>query len=234
MSFIKSNQFESIYSNFNAPISSINCGDKCAPYNENLIPFCCDIKHAVPSAYDTEWIYLQENTDLWHEWKNENAEDENKLNTEKPENQILVECKGHLECQREFRTITCRSFPFFPYIDKTGTFLGLSYYWTYMNRCWVISNMQVISKEYLDEFITTFDHLFAINPSEKENFKYHSMIMRRVFGRWHKQIALLHRNGNYFLITPRSGYLSLIEPNELEKFDPYNLTHELPFPDEVA
>lgn len=225
--------YANIYTKFDSPITSINCGDKCAPFNKGNIPFCCDIQHAIPSAYQTEWIYLQENSDLWHEWVASNSDENRRMNDEKPVDQVLLQCKGHLECQRNFRTLTCRAFPFFPYIDRYGAFLGLSYYWMYINQCWVISNLDRVTREYLNEFVVTFDNLFKSNPYEKENFRYHSIITRRVFGRQHRDITILHRNGFFYSVKTSTGELSPLKPETLEKFYPYSYTDELLFPDEV-
>ena len=61
-------QYQNLYCWFDSPITKLNCGDKCAPFNENNIPFCCDIRQTVPSVHLSEWEFLSSNTDLWHEW----------------------------------------------------------------------------------------------------------------------------------------------------------------------
>src|SRR5512139_2810489 len=99
-------EIASLYNSFQAPISAINCGDKCAPYNESGVPFCCDTRHAVPTAYDVEWEYLRTNTDLWHEWHANDPRETDRLRSQKPEGQVLIECLGHQSCQRQFRSIT--------------------------------------------------------------------------------------------------------------------------------
>ena len=229
---MESKVFFQLYKGFNQPISALDCGQKCSPYNENGKPFCCDTRHAVPTVYTEEWVYLQENTDLWHLWRGETAKETARLQAEKPEDQELVECKGHLLCQRTFRSITCRAFPFFPYLDRAGNFLGITYYWAYEDRCWVISHLDVVSVEYLNEFVSTFEVLFAERPQDYENFKYHSMIMRRIFGRKHQSIPLLHRNGNYYKVTPRNGRLRRVQKDQLPKFGPYKIAAKLRFADE--
>jgi hypothetical protein len=123
-----------LYKGFYSPITTFDCGSKCAPYNEKGIPFCCDTRHAVPTAYEVEWDYLQSNTDLWHLWEVADDKEFARIRARTPAGQVLIECKGHLHCQRHFRSLTCRSFPFFPYFDKMGSFLGLSYYWEYEYR----------------------------------------------------------------------------------------------------
>lgn len=57
----------SLYDGFNSAVAAFDCGRKCAPPNPRGKPFCCDICHAVPAAYKSEWNYLEQNTDLWHQ-----------------------------------------------------------------------------------------------------------------------------------------------------------------------
>lgn len=224
---------ESLYAGFQAPIAALNCGDKCAPHNERGVPFCCDTRHAVPTVYREEWEYLEQHTDLWHPWESEDPYETAALQNQTPDGQVLVACLGAAACQRSYRSLTCRSFPFFPYLTREGVFLGLSYYWTYEDRCWVISNLQAVSGEYRGQFIATYDALFEAVPQEKENFRYHSNVMRRIFGRKQRAIPLLHRNGKTYKVAPRTGRMRRVDPESLPKFGPYKIAAELPFPDEL-
>jgi hypothetical protein len=223
-------KFESLYRNFHSPLSAFDCGTKCAPYNENGVPFCCDIKHAVPTAYQPEWEYLQENTDLWQPWNPNNEKEKLELLSQTPTGQVLIACQGHEKCQRNFRALTCRSFPFFPYFTGEGKFIGMSYYWDYEDRCWVISNLQIVSPEYRTEFMAAYKTLFQLRPEEKENFMNHSAVMRKTFRRKHKTIPLLHKNGGAYKITPHNERMRRTPPENLPKFGPYAIAARLPFP----
>ena len=225
--------FKEIYTGFHAPIAEFDCGDRCAPYNEWGVPFCCDITHAVPTAYQQEWEYLQANTDLWHLWQGADRYETESLQAEKPKGQVLIACQGYEHCQRGYRSITCRAFPFFPYVTRQGEFIGLSYYWEYEDRCWVISNLQVVTQTYLQEFVSTFDTIFRQKPDELENFRYHSSMMRRIFSRKRRAIPLLHRYGCAYKVTPRNGRKRRVDLTSLPKFGPYKVAAELPFPDEI-
>lgn len=233
MGFEPKDNFASLYARFEAPISALDCGKKCAPYNEHGVPFCCDTRHAVPVAYDEEWKFLQANTGLWHLWQGENAEETRELASETPDGMVLIACLGHLACQRGFRSLTCRAFPFFPYLDSEKEFIGLSYYWEYDDRCWVISNLQVVSPEYRQQFIDAFENLFAQMPPERDSYARHSAHMRRVFSRWRRTIPLLHRDGSTYKISPRSGKLRQVDAASLPKYGPYKITAQMPFPDEL-
>ena len=225
--------YAALYAKFEAPISQFDCGKKCAPYNEYGVPFCCDTGHAIPTAYQLEWIYLAQHTDLWHLWEDDDPVETERLRADTPNDQVLIECLGHEFCQRNYRSITCRAFPFFPYVTKDGEFIGLSYYWDYEDRCWIINHLQVVTPEYVREFVATYDHIFDNSPGELENFRYHSTVMRRVFGRKKRRIPLLHRDGKVYEVTTNNGSLTLIDPASLPKFGDYAIAAEMPFPDEI-
>jgi hypothetical protein len=224
--------FKILYSSFQSQITALDCGTKCAPYNQRGVPFCCDIHHAIPTAYNAEWAYLKENTNLWHIWQGDATRTTASLRAHVPDGQVPIQCLGHRLCQRNFRSITCRSFPFFPYITREDEFIGLSYYWEYEDRCWVISHLSRVTPEFLSEFINTFDQLFNLYPEERANFHQFSTTMRRHFGRMKRAIPLLHRNGKYYKVTPRTGRLRRIDARSLPKYGPYLIAELLPFPGE--
>jgi hypothetical protein len=229
MSEPKPADFAALYARFQAPIAALDCGSKCAPYNERGVPFCCDVRHALPTAYQEEWDYLQPSTELWHAWEAGPTRAEQDLAKSVPGNQVAIICQGHTRCQRDFRAITCRSFPFFPYLTLTGEFLGLSYYWEYEDRCWVISNLQVVTAEYLEQFVSAYEMIFTWYPEERETFRQHSIHMRRVFGQRRRAIPLLHRNGGVYRITPGNGRLRRADAGKLPSFGPYRIAARLPF-----
>jgi hypothetical protein len=226
--------FAALYSGFQAPINVLDCGKRCAPHNEHGVPFCCDTRHAVPTAYQVEWEYLQANTDLWHLWQGGTPGERRALQAQVPDGQRMIACQGHSFCQRGFRSLACRAFPFFPYVTQPGEFIGICYYWEYEDRCWVISNLQSVSQVYLEQFIRTYDTLFSLQPEELEVYRRFSGTMRRVFGRRRRAIPLLHRNGSYYKITPRNGRLRRFAPERLPRFGVYKIAAELPFPDEMG
>lgn len=234
--------YASLYADFTAPIHQFDCGKRCAPHNDNGIPFCCDTCHAVPTLYDTEWQYLQVSTDLWHEFRGDEcdgvtedqaAEERERLGEEMPDNMILAACLGPALCQRDYRGLTCRQFPFFPYIDSQGEFLGLSYYWDYEDTCWVISNLEVVESEYRQQFIESFEHIFAVMPEEHEAYKVHSEVMRDKFNEARRAIPLLHRNGHTYKISTHNERMRRVDVASLPKYGPYKLAAKMPFPDEI-
>lgn len=239
--YLSADEVRQLYANFEAPIAALDCGQKCAPYNDGGKPFCCDICVAVPTLYQSEWDYLSARTDLWFEWKAESctdtpeeaAEEVARLTEETQGTMILAECLGPAHCQREYRGLTCRQFPFFPYIDSQGNVLGLSYYWEYEDKCWVISHLDVVTAQYRQEFLQAFETIFERIPGEFENYQFHSQVMRDEFIEKRQAIPLLHRNGDAYKISPGSERLRKVAADQFPKRGPYKLAASMPFPDEA-
>ena len=219
MSFLK------LYSDFNATVTPLDCGDKCAPHNPNGKPFCCDICHAVPSAYEKEWEYLQAHTNLWHPWRGDECashpEDPKKLSGENPDSMILLACLGPDHCQREYRAISCRQFPFFPYITKKLEFIGLAYNWAFEESCWVISNLSQVTDEFRESFVQLYDGIFSRWEDEIQNYAQRSKKMRKHFTDHKRSIPLLHRSGGFYLLRPINERLRSVDPDRLPKYGPY-------------
>jgi len=219
-------QVRELYDRFDSPVISLDCGRKCALHNPDGKPFCCDICYAVPAVYKSEWKYLKPNTDLWRKWRGNECGDISpgaiaQLKGNTPNSMVLLACLGPSQCRRNFRALSCRQFPFFPYVTSEYRFVGLAYEWEFEEQCWVISNMPRVTRKYREEFVQTYDHLFTMFQDEFENYAFHSERMREEFIRRKRRISLLHRNGNAYLISPSSERMQLISPEDLPKFGPY-------------
>jgi hypothetical protein len=228
----KTVDFASLYARFKSPIAAFDCGHKCAPYNERGVPFCCDPKHMIPTAYQAEWEYLRAHTDLWHIWEGEDPAQTAETWAQVPDGQVLIGCLGHERCQRDFRALTCRSFPFLPYLDSEGDFTGLTVHWEYRDRCWVISNLNVVTPQFRKEFIQAYDLLFEHRPSERENYANHSAYLREQYSSRRRTIPLLHRDGKFYKVSPGNEGMCEVSVEELPKYGPYKVAAELLFPDE--
>jgi hypothetical protein len=214
-----------LYDRFDSPVVPFDCGEKCKPHNPSGKPFCCDICHAVPSAYTQEWAYLQDHTDLWHPWRGDECtahpEDPARLKGETPDSMILLACLGPDQCQREYRTISCRQFPFFPYITKDDLFIGLTYNWALEDTCWVISHLSQVTDTYRVEFIRHYDSFFSKWIDGIKSFAQRSAQMRSDFIAQNRSIPILHRDGGFYLLRPINERLRPIEANRLPTYGFY-------------
>ena len=217
-----------LYTGFNTSISKLDCGQMCAPYNPSGKPFCCDICYAVPAAYESEWGALELVTDLWHVWRGDECEGDEepashrtRVESETPGGMLLLACLGPDRCERENRLISCRQFPFFPYVTSDYRFLGLAYDWEFENKCWVLSNLGRVSDAYRESFVRTYDHIFALFQNEFESYAVRSEEMREHFITQRRRIPLIHREGGYRLVSPGSGRIYRVDASQLPRFGVY-------------
>jgi hypothetical protein len=214
-----------LYDAFDVLMTDCDCGKKCAGHNSKGIPFCCDICQAVPAVYHSEWDYLRNNTDLWHVWRGDECVQEPvdpaAIAAETPEHMLLMACKGPQLCQRSFRSVSCRQFPFFPYITSRDRFLGLAYHWDFEPTCWVISNLESVSLAYRQAFVQTYEQLFDLSEEDFDSYAITSEDMRVHFDEQKRRIPILHRNGGYYLLSPGSERLQRVEPRQFKRHGPY-------------
>ncbi len=195
--------FEKIYSIFSANIArNLDCGKICAPLN-NGQPVCCTTQNAIPVVEKEEWKLLKSRTDLWKKFKPFDKASK-KIVDDLPSDTCAVECKGAAFCERDNRSLACRSFPFFPYFDAKGVLLGLTCYWEFEDRCWVISNLHVVEKKFVKEMISAYEYLFEKDEDQLEAFIDESKRMRKVFSQRNEPIQLISTKMEYLMILPKS------------------------------
>lgn len=212
-----------LYAGFERPITKIDCGEKCAPHNPSGKPFCCDICEAVPAAYQSEWATIQLASKLWHPYRGDECPSQNEpLNADElPESMIPLACLGAQACERENRLISCRQFPFFPYITADYEFLGLAYDPEFEEKCWVISHLDQVSDAYREEFIRTFDEILALFQDEFESYALQSEELRDARANEQRDIFIILRGGGLVRIDPLEGGITPLEVEQAPKFGVY-------------
>ena len=211
--------FKHLYKNFSTSLSKYDCGQFCAPLN-NGEPVCCSVKHAVPVMEKTEFKELQSRSDLWRRFLPKDATDR-KIVKELPKSCMAAICKGAKHCERDNRSLACRAFPFYPYLDKENNILGLATYWIFEDRCWVISNMAIVERDFIHEFISSYKYIMDCDPSELETFRWQSAQHRRIFSRWNRSIYLIASEGGFLKILPKGKGQEKVSFTDLPRFDPY-------------
>ena len=226
----------SLYSNFSSPITTLDCGQKCAPHNPNGIPFCCDICDAVPAAYQSEWEFMKSTTGLWHRYRRDECgtppdASEQFANSPKyygkndeiemPPGMIPLACLGPKNCERENRLLSCRQFPFYPYITSDYCFLGLAYDWEFESKCWLISRLGLVTDGYREEFVRTYDRLFALFQDELESYAVRSEETRTRYASIHRSIPIIYHDGGFRLVSPVNERVYRVTADKLPRFSPY-------------
>jgi hypothetical protein len=210
--------FEELYTGFDAPIAAFDCGDRCAPYHDHGVPFCCDRQVVIPSAYQDEWQYLRTHTVLWHLWQTQDRALAEELKSQTPLDQVLIECKGYQRCQRAYPSIRWRAFPFFPYINPEGELIGLAAYWEYRQECWLLNHLEVVTQAYIQAFMRTFQIIFERIPEDKAHFSEFSAYMRAFYEDKRWQIPILTSNGLTYQVFPKTSKIRRVDIEQAPKF----------------
>ncbi len=205
--------YRKVYKDFQAPVSRFDCGRKCAPHN-NGTPVCCETEHAIPIADRAEFDLLKSRSDLWKKYKPTDAASRKEVSDLHREC-IAIECKGAQFCERDNRTMACRAFPFFSYMDRDGKILGLSHYWYFEDRCWMANHYETVTKDFIVECLDAFEAIFAIDKEEYDIIVRLGADTRRVYSRWDRNIPLLTREGKLFAIEPRTHKM---RPAKIDEF----------------
>ncbi|WIM12319.1 hypothetical protein [Enhydrobacter sp.] len=216
--------FAELYDGFTAPISRFDCGRKCAPLNGGS-PVCCSTDNAVPVVHKVEFELLRARTDLWSKFKPYDYATR-QIVAELTSDCMAIHCKGARHCERDNRTMACRSFPFYPYLTRQKEFVGLGTYWVFEDRCWMMSNLEIVDKKYVKEFITTYEALFVKDPSEFTTYVDFSASARRVYSRWKREIPILGREGELLIVEPSSGAIRPGRKKDYPKIAPFSSEKE--------
>lgn len=131
-------------------LTPYDCGKLCSPKNGGE-PFCCSVENAVPMLYREEFKYLSRRSDLWDRWKPDNARDKKQKKDDETEILIFCECKGVQHCERENRSVGCRTFPLEPYFDAEGNFVALIFMKEFRNKCPLMSRLKDIKQSVVDK-----------------------------------------------------------------------------------
>jgi hypothetical protein len=225
--------FKEIHQGFSAPITGLDCGKKCGPYNDYGIPVCCDISQVVPSAFEEEWRYLKSKTKLWRVWEGSSTREGKVLLKGLETGQVPLQCLGHQHCQREYRTITCRAFPFLPYLGEKGKLIGFTYYPDYQERCWIISNLSQVRQEYKIEFRVCFKEIFMLYPEMEKTYLDFSNYLRELSLSNGYILIYLDFDGCVFRFDPSTGMEKEVTYDDLPTFGPFKISKDLIFPDEI-
>lgn len=196
--------YADVYRRLQAPISrKLDCGQKCAPLNQG-VPVCCDLEQAIPIVDEGEWDLLRDRTAMWSIYKPKNKTEIKEFGDGNDGCKAIV-CRGVKHCERDNRSMACRTFPFFPYFNPDKSLFGLAYYWTFEGLCWVVSNLQVVEQPFIDEMIDSHEALFARDPEWRDTYVTYSATMRGVFTKKKRRFPVLRRDGALFWVLPGSG-----------------------------
>jgi hypothetical protein len=86
----------------------------------------------------------------------------------------------------------------------------------------MMSNLEIVDKKFVQEFIATYEALFVKDPSEFTTYVDFSASARRVYSRWKREIPLLGREGELLIVEPSSGDIRPGKKKDYPKIAPFS------------
>jgi hypothetical protein len=199
---VTAKDYAEIYRRFQAPISQRHdCGKKCAPRNGG-VPVCCDIEQTIPIVDRPEWQLLKKRSRMWRRFRPVTPSQKREVADLANSESCAVQCRGAAFCERDNRSLACRSFPYFPYVDRAGALVGLAHYWAFEGQCWVIANPDIVERAFVEEMLAAHELLFDRDAAWQRTYRAFSATMRRVYSRRGKRFLVLHRDGGRSWVLP--------------------------------
>ena len=163
-------ELDHFYELLDESLTAYDCGKLCSPAN-NGEPLCCSVENAVPMLYREEFAYLSKRTELWHRWKPKTPVDKKQKKEDETRILIFCECRGVAHCERENRSICCRTFPLEPYFDTEGKFVGLIFMREFRNKCPLMKRLPDIRQNVIDKHYKFWELMLAKKGDELELYK---------------------------------------------------------------
>jgi hypothetical protein len=194
-------QVAQLLKTLHAPVTDVDCGTLCAPANSG-VPVCCDKAAIVPVLYKTEYELLRKRSKLWKPYQAKTAH-QKELKQDTRGCDKVCECRGAAHCERDNRSVVCRTFPFEPYLDHDDELVGLVYNFDFKGLCPLVASRHAIRPDYIDQAISMWELAFSWSEEEVDFYHDHSETLRRSFGQLRKKIPVLTRRGMVRMRTSR-------------------------------
>ena len=162
-------KLKQLYRLLSVPMTDFDCGKDCAPQN-NGVPYCCDQDKVTPVLFKDEYRWHRTQRGFWRKMPVKTKSDR-KLVEESCSYNVFAVCPGVQKCRRTVRSLTCRLFPFEPFLDSTGTVQGLVYQDGNNGSCSLMNKPQhVYNPLYIRNAIRVWQELVETFPEDKEMY----------------------------------------------------------------
>lgn len=91
----------------------------------------------------------------------------------------------------------------------------MAYDWHFEEKCWVISNLDLVTNQYREQVICTFDKLFALFQDEFESYAVRAEEMRDAFAKKGREFVILLRKGDFGMVDPLDESITPIEAEQV-------------------
>lgn len=184
-----------------SPVTGFDCGTLCAPGNGG-VPVCCHAQSVIPVLYKAELAYFRKRTRLWRRYV-PTGPSERERHADMRRCDVLAVCKGAAHCERENRSLGCRTFPFEPYVDHDGGLAGLVFNYEFTGMCPLVGDPTPVLPAFIDQCLTLWQRIFALEDEERQFFAGASSTLRRSFAQKQLPIPVFTREGVRLMPTAR-------------------------------
>lgn len=196
-------QAEELLGILQSPVTAFDCGQLCAPDNGGQ-PLCCHAESIVPTLYKVEYEVLSKRTRMWSKYVPQDAH-QRELASDMRNCDMLAVCKGAAHCERDNRSIVCRTFPLEPYIGHDGQLAGLVYNYDFEGRCPLVGSRHEVLDAFIEECTRLWERTFLYSEAERWFYEGHSQTLRRRFGQRGRPVPVFRRDGIFLYPTARDG-----------------------------
>lgn len=121
--------------------------------------------------YREEFKYLAKRTELWRRWRPQTDVDKKMKKDDETKHLVFCECKGIAHCERENRSICCRTFPLEPYIDSDGVFIALIFMKEFRGKCPLLTRLKDIKQDVVDKHFEFWNFMLSKKQDEYDLYK---------------------------------------------------------------
>jgi hypothetical protein len=122
------------------------------------------------------------------------TKDDQKMTKELCSYNIYSVCPGPEKCIRSKRSLICMTFPFEPYVDRSGRVLGLVYKNDENDGCPLVGKPgSIYNPVYITNSILFWQELLDMFPEEKELYMEESQKHRRMAKRKRRKLRIITR-----------------------------------------
>jgi len=182
-------KLKQLYRLLSVRMTDFDCGKHCAPQN-NGVPYCCDQEKVTPVLFKDEYQWHRQRGGFWRKMPVKTKSDR-KLVEESCSYNVFAVCPGVQNCRRTSRSLTCRLFPFEPFLDSTGCVKGLVYQDGDNRSCSLREKPQhMYNQLYIRNAIRVWQELVDTFPEDKDLYMRESRKRTRQAARADKPVCL--------------------------------------------
>jgi hypothetical protein len=160
-------KLKQLYRLLSVRMTDFDCGKRCAPQN-NGVPYCCDREKVIPVLFKDEYQWHRLQGVFWGKMPVQTKSDR-KLVEESCSYNVFAVCPGVQSCRRTARSLTCRLFPFEPFIDSKGYVKGLVYQSGDKGSCSLMEKPQhMYNQMYIRNATRVWQELVDTFPEDKD------------------------------------------------------------------